>query len=236
MFKFPKRSVGSAPSTDIEAFIEAAQRTPARTAGSGRARLIFALDATMSREPTWALATALQSRMFDVTHQLGGLEVQLVYFRGFSECRASPFVSQGQGLAAYMRRICVEGGRTQIGRVLDHATDESRRQRVGALVFVGDAIEERLDVLCGKAGELALLGTKAFLFQEGRDRTVAAGFAEIARITGGAHASFDGSAPDVLATLLAAAAAYAAGGRAAVAAIAENSPDAEARRLLAQIR
>ena len=237
MFNFPKRSKALAEgASDVEAFIDAAQRLPAPSTGNGRARLIFALDATMSRQPTWQLATELQGRMFEVTQTLGGLHVQLVYFRGFRECRASPFVGGGAGLAAFMRKIRVEGGRTQIGRVLAHAVEEARRTPVGALVFVGDALEERADELSHRAGELALLGTKAFLFQEGRDRAAAAGFREIARLTGGAYAQFDAGAPDVLAALLSAAAAYAAGGRGAVERIARQTQDAEARRLLAQLR
>ena len=232
-----KRNIGLASDVPaVDAFIEAARRTPAKPLTRHRPRLIFALDATMSRQPTWELATELQARMFDVTEALGGLDVQLVYFRGFSECRASPFVSRGAGLAAYMRSITVAGGRTQIGRVFGHAVDEAKRELVGTLVFVGDAVEERVDELCAKAGELALLRTKMFLFQEGRDRAVSAAFREIARITGGAHAQFDASAPDVLAALLAAAAAYASGGIAAVEAIAEKTQEPEALRLLAQIR
>ena len=232
MFKSPKRIDGQSGSAAVEAFIEAASRTPAHTGGRGR--LIFALDATMSRQPTWRLATELQGRMFDITQGLGGLDVQLVYFRGLSECRASPFVSDGAGLAAFMRKIAVKGGRTQIGRVLSHAVTEAGRGHLGALIFVGDSMEERVDALCARAGELALLGTKVFLFQEGRDRAVAAAFGEIARITGGAHEAFDAAAPDVLAALLSAAAAYAAGGLQAMEALAEQTP--EARRLLAQMR
>lgn len=237
MFKMTKRGDGPAVGpTAVEAFIEAARRTPAQRAGPGRGRLIFALDATMSRQPTWTLAAELQGRMFDVAEALGGLDVQLVYYRGFGECRASPFMSHGAGLAAAMRRLRVAGGPTQIGRVIAHGITEARRDRVGALVFVGDALEERAGDLCAMAGQLALLGTKLFMFQEGRDRHVTSVFQEMARVTNGAHGRFDASAPDVLASLLSAAAAYAAGGLAALEALADRSADAETRRLLAQIR
>ena len=57
--------------------------TPAE-AGEGRARLIFAMDATASREPTWDRACQVQGQMFLETAALGGLEVQLVYYRGFA--------------------------------------------------------------------------------------------------------------------------------------------------------
>jgi hypothetical protein len=160
--------------------------------------------------------------------------VQLVYFRGFNECRASSFVSGGQGLAALMAKISVRGGATQIGRVLAHARDEARRARVGALVFVGDAMEEKIDRLAATAGELAIAGVKAFMFQEGDDPEVARAFAEIARLTGGAHGAFDAGAAQRLEALLRAAAAYAAGGRAALEA--QAAGDDAARLLLRQMR
>ena len=103
------------------------------------------------------------------------------------ECRASNFVSGGEGLAELMSRISVRGGTTQLRRVLAHARDEARRARVGALVFVGDAMEEAIDPLLAIAGELALVGVKAFMFQEGDDPAARRAFKEIARLTGGAY-------------------------------------------------
>ncbi len=214
---------------DIDAFVEAARRTPAPSQ-SASGRLIFALDATMSRQPTWDLAQGLQAKMFQVAERMGGLEVQLVYFRGLYECRASKFVSGGQGLAALMSRIDVRGGDTQIRRVLAHA----RNEKVGALVFVGDAMEENPDELASLAGELALQGVKAFMFQEGHDPAARRTFGEIARLTGGAYSAFDAGASARLEALLRAAAAYAAGGHAALARAAES--DSSARLLLSQMR
>ena len=169
---------------DIAAFVEAAKKVPAAGA-SGRGRLIFALDATMSRQPTWDLAQSLQAKMFEAAGSLGGLDVQLVYFRGFNECRASNFVSGGQGLKDLMSRIEVRGGSTQIGRVLAHALSEAKRAKVAALIFIGDAMEENPDRLASLGGELALLGVKAFMFQEGGDPAARRTFGEIARLTGG---------------------------------------------------
>ena len=218
---------------EIAAFVEAARKTPAPGA-SGRGRLIFALDATMSRQPTWDLAQALQAKMFQTAASFGGLEVQLVYYRGLNECRASRFVSGGQGLAQLMSRIAVRGGQTQIRRVLAHARNEAKRAKVAALVFVGDAMEESPDELAGIAGELALQGVKAFMFQEGRDSSARRVFSDIARLTGGAYSAFDAGAAARLEALLRAAAAYAAGGRVALARAAEADP--EARLLLSQMR
>ena len=198
-------------------------------------RLVFALDATMSRQPTWDLAQSLQGRMFETAAGFGGLAVQLVYFRGFGECRASNFVTGGRGLAALMSKIDVRGGHTQIGKVLTHVREEAKARRIGALVFVGDAMEERSDDLAQLAGELSLLGVKAFMFLEGEDAAAGRSFREIARLTGGAFAAFDASAPAKLAELLAAAAAYAAGGRAALEDHARKSGGA-ARALIDQVR
>jgi hypothetical protein len=215
----------------IDAFLRQADATPMRRSAG---RLIFALDATMSRQPTWDMAQLVQARMFQTAASLGGLDVQLVYFRGFSECRASRFVSGGQGLGDLMAKIACRGGSTQIGKVLRHAAEEARRERLGTLIYVGDAMEEHFDTLCQAAGELALLGVKAFMFHEGYDSRAGAAFREIARLTGGAYAAFDANAPDRLAALLAAAAAYAAGGFHGLASIAhENDP--AARLLLSQL-
>lgn len=220
-------------SADVAAFVEAARKAPA-PAASVRGRLIFALDATMSRQATWDLAQSLQARMFQVAAGLGGLDVQLVYFRGFNECRASKFVSGGQGLGALMGKIEVRGGATQIGKVLRHARDEARRARVGAMVFVGDAMEEDVDGLLATAGQLGIAGVKAFMFQEGDDPDAARAFREIARLTGGAYGAFDASAAHRLEALLRAAAAYAAGGRAGLEAQALR--EEAARLLLVQMR
>lgn len=220
----------------VDTFLDEARHVPAPRAGGGRGRLIFALDATMSRQPTWDAATALQARMFEAASALGGLDVQLVFFRGLGECKASSFVSGGAGLDRLMSRIRVAGGNTQIGRVLDHARDEARRAPTGALVYVGDCVEERIDPLCAKAGELALLGLKCFMFHEGRDRAAERCFREIARLTGGAYAAFDTSAPERLGRLLAAAAAYAAGGAPALEAQGRSGDPDAAKLLLSQIR
>jgi hypothetical protein len=193
----------------IDAFLEKARNV---AEPRSRGRLIFALDATMSRQPTWDLAQSIQGEMFRTTAARGGLDVQLVYFRGFRECRATRFISQGEGLGAMMARIHCEAGHTQIGRVLTHALDETRARRVGALVYIGDAMEEKIDDLAAVAGEIGLLGLKAFMFQEGDDATARTAFKEIARLTGGAYAAFDLAAPRRLAELLGAAAAYAVGG------------------------
>ncbi|MEQ1712293.1 MAG: VWA domain-containing protein, partial [Hyphomicrobium sp.] len=140
---------------------------PATT--TGRGRLVFAMDATMSRQPTWDMALATQADMFEVVKSVGLLDVQLVYFRGNSECRASKWVSDPAALARLMTTVSCQGGHTQIGKVLTHTRSECEERKLNALVYVGDAMEEDIDDLCHRAGALALLGVPVFLFQEGHD-------------------------------------------------------------------
>ena len=150
-------------SAEIADFLDKLKAAPPQS-GGGRGRLIFALDATASREPTWDRACRIQGEMFEATAALGGLEIQLVFYRGFAECKASRWVTSAAELHRIMSRVHCVGGETQIERVLDHAMIEARKGRVNALVFVGDAVEENPDRLCGRAGELGLLGVPVFVF------------------------------------------------------------------------
>ena len=223
------------PSTseDIAAFVAKARATSPYAPGS-KARLIFALDATMSRQPTWDMAWALQADMFREAASLGSLDIRLVYYRGFNECRASGWVSDSATLARLMGKIDCRGGNTQIGKVLSETRREAVASGVRAVVFVGDAMEESVDDLCVKAGELGLLKVPVFMFQEGHDAAVERAFREIARLTGGAWSRFDPGAAAQLRELLRAAAAYAAGGREALLRLSRN--DRGAANLLGQMK
>ena len=205
-------SSAGAPGSMIDSFLNQAKRLAPLESGAPRARLVFALDATMRRQPTWDRACRVQGEIFAAAGHAGGLSVQLVYFRGFDECRSSRWVADPRALTDLMTNIKCRGGQTQIGRVLRHVRGEAGRSPLKVLVYVGDAMEEPIDDLCAAAGELGLLGVKAFMFHEGHDPDAARAFREIARLTGGAYARFDAGAPRALSELLRAAAAYAASG------------------------
>lgn len=223
----------SSAAEDIAAFVAKARAMSPHAPGS-RGRLIFALDATMSRQPTWDMACALQADMFREAGAIGSLDIRLVYYRGLSECRATGWISDSAQLAKLMSKIDCRGGNTQIGKVLSEARREAAASGVRAVVFVGDAMEERIDDLCAKAGELGLLNVPVFMFQEGHDADAEAAFKEIARLSRGAYCKFDPGAAAQLRELLRAAAAYAAGGREALLRLSKSASGAV--RLIGQMK
>ena len=211
--KLPSKSSQS----DVDTFLQKVAAAPAVRPAGERGRLIFAMDATASREPTWDQACHIQAEMFRETAALGGLEIQLAYYRGFGEFKAGAWAASADKLLRIMTGVVCLAGHTQIAKVLKHAKAETKKKKVDALVFVGDCLEEDIDRLGQLAGELGLLGVPAFLFHEGRDEVAARAFQQIARLTGGAFCRFDASSPKQLRDLLSAVAVYAAGGRKALA-------------------
>jgi hypothetical protein len=230
-----KQLPAQSSSAEVDAFLRDLRQAPPPRPGGGRGRLIFALDATASREPTWDRACHIQGEMFEATAALGGLDVKLVYYRGFNECKASRWLASAADLHRAMRAVSCLGGQTQIERVLQHALDETKKQRVGALVFVGDAMEEDTDLLCRLAGELGLNGVPIFLFHEGGNPVAARAFQQIAKLSRGAYLRFNLASADRLKELLAAVAVYAAGGYRALADYSDKK-GGEVLRLTAQLR
>jgi len=203
-------------SSEIDRFL--AEKTQEK---AHRGRLIFALDATASRQETWDTACQLQAEMFREVARIGSLDVQLVYYRGpegspEGECRASRWYDHSAYLTKAMSSIVCRAGHTQLKRVLLHCYQEALRSKVGAVIFVGDACEEVLDALVQPAADLGRLGVPVFMFQEGDNRKVEQVFREIVRLTHGAYCRFDPGAARQLGELLKAAAVYAVGGKEAL--------------------
>ena len=200
---------------EVDVFLQKMASVSVNRSG-GRGRLLFALDATASRQPTWDKASRIQAEMFQATGDLGGLDIQLAFYRGFGQFMASPWLNDSKTLLRLMGGTFCMVGETQIRKVLRHAINETHATKVNALVFVGDMVEESVDQLGAAAGELGLLGVPAFMFHEGNDPVARFAFEQIARLTGGACCRFDPDSPRVLADLLKAVAVYAAGGRPAL--------------------
>ena len=200
----------------VAAFLQKAASTPVARGGK-RGRLIFALDATASREASWDRASHLQAEMFQSTTALGSLDIQLCYYRGFGEFHATPWLRDSRQLLREMTAVRCLAGHTQIGKLLQHALRETRQQKVNAVVFIGDCVEEDIDDLGQLAGQLGLLGVPLFLFQEGRDANAARAFRHLAELSGGTHCPFDANSAQQLRDLLAAVAVFAVGGHDALA-------------------
>ena len=206
---------GRSSPNEIAAFLRQLEAVPRQTSGR-RGRLMFAMDATASRQPTWDRACHLQGEMFDAAPALGGLDIQLVFFRGYGECLAAPWLASASELSRRMTGVTCLAGKTQWCRVLSHAVAETGRARVNALVAIGDSMEESIDPLGDLAGQLGVLGVPVFLFQEGDDPTTRDAFQQVARLSRGAWCRFDASSAGQLKDLLSAVAVFAAGGQAAL--------------------
>ena len=212
--KLPSRkSSGDA----VSAFLGKLAVTPAYNQPRGGGRLLFAIDATASREPTWDMACHLQAAMFAETTNLGGLEIQLCYYRGFGEFKSTPWLKNSGDLIQLMTKVACLAGRTQICKVLRHAVTETKRQKVNAVILVSDVVEEDIDELGHQAGELGLLGTPTFIFHEGGEPSSQRVFRQIAKLSGGAYCAFDAGSARQLRDLLTAVAVFSAGGRRALA-------------------
>ncbi|MFN8758349.1 MAG: VWA domain-containing protein, partial [Tagaea sp.] len=203
---------------EIAAFLDKVKALPVAggPAPARRGRLIYAMDATASREPMWDRAAKMQADMFLAARDLGGLDVQLVHYGGIADFEVGPWVSDSAALVARMQSVRCKAGETQIANILRHAIAETKRAKVAAVVFVGDAVEESPDALAGFAGQLGVLGTPVFAFHEGGEATARRALEAVARLSGGAYCPFDAHSADALRDLLSAAAAYAAGGRKAL--------------------
>ncbi len=216
-------------SRDISQFLQQSQQLSPITASAGR--LLFGLDATASRQASWDRASHLQAEMFKAAQAVAGLQIQLCYYRGFREFHCSPWTTNSEQLQRLMSGVQCLGGYTQILRILEHCLQEQHQQRIQACVLVGDAVEESVDKLCAKAGELGLLGVPLFIFQEGRDPSVKNCFQQMAKLSKGAYASFDEASAAELVDLLCAAATYASGGFSAL----QRLQSSAARQLLLQL-
>lgn len=206
----------------VDQFLTLLEKTP-DTRRSPSARLLFALDATASREGTWNEARRLHATLFDVADEYRGrLKVQLCFYQGLDLFQRSEWLDDAQALKQRMSRVQCLGGYSQIEKVLRHALQETQQSAVKAVVFIGDALEEDPDRLCHLAGQLGLLNTPLFVFQEGADARTESVFKQMAKLSQGAWARFDSRSAGQLEILLRSVAAYAAGGLSAL----ENDPKA----------
>lgn len=218
-------AAGKGSSQGVAAFLDKAARVPAPYERLGRLAVI--VDATSSRQPTWDIAAHIQSEMFEAALDNGGLEVQLLFFRGFQELKRTKWLRDPARMQSAMGSVHCRAGHTQIARALDAVAEEAQQGPVAAFVYIGDACEENIDEIGHAAGRLGARGVKGFVFLEGQDPAARAALSEMARLTRGSLEVFDINAADRLRALLGAAGAYASGGEAGLARYAERQKGGE---------
>lgn len=216
MDKKSSQLVNDNTSRAVSDFLNKVDNMPKPRENGRTGKLIFALDATASRSGTWDIACKLQGDMFAKSSAVGSLELQLVFFRGYSECKSTKWLSNPMDMLRLMSKVTCLAGQTQIERIFKHALREVRTTNVDALVYVGDCMEENVDDLGSLAGELKIHGVPIFIFQEGHDVIASEAFSQFAKISGGAHCKLDHNSPQQLGQLLNAVAIFAAGGRRAL--------------------
>ena len=184
---------------------------PADAGTPPRPRLVFAVDATASREPAWAAARKVTDTLVQALP--GALDVALAVHGGARVHTFTPFTNNAATLRDRAAGVTCEAGMT---RLLPILSTSLRRQAVRVVVYIGDVFEESLPQARQIADSLGLRGTKLIVLHDTsadpnarRDAEV---FWDLAKRTGGCVLPFDASAPERLRDLLSAVAVYAVGG------------------------
>jgi hypothetical protein len=195
--------------------------------GVGAGRLIFALDATMSREEMWDAACEIQGEMFAEANRIGGLEVQLVYYRGLDECKASHWTQNARELADLMTRVqCRAGTRKLAGCSRTSTRNTKHKRSTRSFSLATPARKSHTNSTMRRQAY-----RRCFVFGRAMTLTSKSCFVS-ARITAGASCEFSSASARQLAELLLCVAAFAAGGRKALSKLNSES----ARKLLGQLK
>jgi hypothetical protein len=207
-----KQQLTRSNSLSVQDFLKKSDELVPQTNNKNSGRLLFAMDATASREHAWDMACQIQAEMFMSTQEIGNLEISLCYYRGYNEFKSFEWSSNASKLRDQMLQVRCLAGHTQIKRTLEHAIQSCVKQKIKAVVLVSDSFEESIDQVGMSAGKLGLLGVPVFVFHEGHDSTAKDAFQHIAQLSNGAYCSFDHNSVAQLKELLCAVAAFAVGG------------------------
>ena len=207
-----KQQLTRSNSLSVQDFLKKSDELVPQTNNKNSGRLLFAMDATASREHAWDMACQIQAEMFMSTQEIGNLEISLCYYRGYNEFKSFEWSSNASKLRDQMLQVRCLAGHTQIKRTLEHAIQSCVKQKIKAVVLVSDSFEESIDQVGMSAGKLGMLGVPVFVFHEGHDSTAKNAFQHIAQLSNGAYCSFDHNSVAQLKELLCAVAAFAVGG------------------------
>ncbi len=183
---------------------------PAEAGPPRRPRLVFAVDATASREPAWAAARQVTDAL--VKALPGELDVALAVHGGTRVHTFTAFTNDATMLRDRAAGVTCEAGLT---RMLPILSASLKQPAVRVVVYIGDVFEESL--LQGRqlADAMGRQGTKLIVLHDTSDHAAARSaelFWDLAKRTGGCVLPFEASASGKLRDLLSAVAVYAVGG------------------------
>jgi hypothetical protein len=183
---------------------------PVETGTPVRPRLVFAVDATASREPAWAAARQVTDAL--VKALPGALDVALAVHGGSRVHTFTAFTNDAKTLRDRAAGVACEAGMT---RLLPILAASLKRPAVRVVVYIGDVFEE--SVVQGRrlADEMGGKGIKLIVLHDTADASARRDvevFWDLAKRTGGCVLPFDASASGRLRDLLSAVAVYAVGG------------------------
>ena len=179
--------------------------------------LLFAMDATASREPAWAAAQKITSKMFEQIP--ADLRVALAYHSGGELKEVTPYTDNAKQFADKVHQVRCQAGATALNAILSNA---AQTRGLKALVYIGDCFEEDEQTAYDIAKQLKMTGTKCFFFH---DTSCGSGwsvdgarevFDNIVTITGGAVMDFNDQVIQESGDLLQAVAVFASVGKKAL--------------------
>src|SRR5271165_2696119 len=202
----------TAAASTAAALLSAQERVepPTETAAPSRPRLVFAVDATASREPAWAAARRVTDAL--VKALPGELDVALAVHGGSRVHTFTAFTNDARTLRDRAAGVSCQAGMT---RLLPILATTLKQQSVRVVIYIGDVFEESLPHGRDLADSLGARGTKLIVLHDTSDngaRRDAEIFWDLAKRTGGCVLPFNANTPDRLRDILSAVAVYAVGG------------------------
>jgi hypothetical protein len=182
----------------------------AESGNPARPRLVFAVDATASREPAWAAARKVTDAL--VKALPGELDVALAVHGGSRVHTFTAFTSDATTLRDRAAGVTCEAGLTRLLPILSVSL---KQPGVRVVIYIGDVFEESVSQGRRLADAMGAQGAKLIVLHDTADpasRRDVEVFWDLAKRTGGCVLPFDANAPGRLRDLLSAVAVYAVGG------------------------
>ena len=171
-------------------------------------RLVFAFDATASREPAWDEARQITDRLF--CSLPGGLDIALAVHGGNTVHTFTPFSSDARSFRDQAAGISCIAGMTRLCTILRRTIDAGG---VKVLLYIGDTYEEDSAEAFALADRCKLHGIRVLILADRADAHALEVFHGIAARTDGAVLDFRAVPLKDMGDVLEAVAALAAGGR-----------------------